>query len=118
MSRQRTFHSKLVSSHKVASKAQATTHACLWSCAGMAVSFCSQVGAKQLILTHFSQRYKRSEDTLEPGDVTVDILVTEAQEAINEHENGGQDSANPNSWCTVSAADDFKTYTISARKST
>ena len=87
----------------------------------MAVSFCAQVRAKELILTHFSQRYKRSEDTLEPGDTTVNVLVTEAEEAIQEHQDGGQDSGDPaggSPWCSVSAADDFKTYTILARKLT
>ena len=84
----------------------------------MAVSFCAQVRARELILTHFSQRYKRSEDTLEPGDTTIDVLVTEAKEAVKEHQDGGQDNVDGSPWCSVSAADDFKTYTILARKLT
>ena len=102
----------------------------------MAVVFCQQLGAKELILTHFSQRYKRLGDILEPGDDTTDKLVSEARETINNltghcpSGSGGLSTVaagagesseyshhgTHNYSCTVSAADDFKTYTIPARK--
>lgn len=87
----------------------------------MAVAFCKQLGAKELILTHFSQRYKRPGDVLEPGEETVDKLVIEARDAIKdststETASGNESSDDCNYSCTVSAADDFKTYTIPARK--
>ena len=78
---------------------------------GMAVAFCTQINARELILTHFSQRYKRTGEDLEPGETSIDKLVGEAEEAFKDRT---QDS-NSNH-CTVSAADDFKTYTIYARK--
>ena len=87
----------------------------------MAVAFCKQLGAKELILTHFSQCYKRSGDILEPGEDSVDKLVTEAEEAIRGQSGHGStvtgagNESNDFS-CTVSVADDFKTYTIPARK--
>ena len=95
----------------------------------MAVAFCEQLRAKELILTHFSQRYKRPGDVLEPGDDTTDKLVDEARDAIKaltSHSLGsssrtsdsmvaeGRDLCDYS--CAVSAADDFKTYTIHARK--
>ena len=94
---------------------------------GMAVEFCKQLGARELILTHFSQRYKRPGDVLEPGDDTTDKLVSEAREAIKdltgyssitntEPAIGSEYSDHCDCGCTVSAADDFKTYTIPARK--
>ena len=88
---------------------------------GMAVAFCRQLGAKELILTHFSQRYKRSGETLEPGEVTVDRLLQEAEEAMRERQDGGRSMASTETSsegfsCTVSVADDFRTYTIYARK--
>jgi hypothetical protein len=91
----------------------------------MAVAFCEQLGAKELILTHFSQRYKRPDDTLEPGDVTTDKLVSEARDAIKDLTGHSLSSSSSNSMAVggsdqcdyaVSAADDFKTYTIHARK--
>ena len=45
------------------------------------MAFCKQLGAKELIITHFSQHYKRPGDVLED---TVDKLVIEAREAIEE----------------------------------
>lgn len=88
---------------------------------GMAVAFCRQLGAKELILTHFSQRYKRSGDTLEPEETTVDKLLQEAEEAIREGQGGGSgmactETSSEGFRCTVSVADDFRTYVISARK--
>ena len=90
------------------------------------MAFCKQLGAKELILTHFSQRYKRSGDILEPGEDTVDKLVIEAREAIEDRTghsttstvtaSRSKSSDDCNYSCTVSAADDFKTYTIPARK--
>ncbi len=91
----------------------------------MAAKFCQQIGAKQLILTHFSQRYRYGQSDpdggqLNPdggqsnqdgghsnpnGEDSVDKLVSQAKEALG---NG--------STVTVSAAEDFKTFTIPAKK--
>lgn len=96
------------------------------------MAFCEQLGAKELILTHFSQRYKRPGDVLEPGDDTTDKLVSEARDAIKNLTSHSLSSSSSSTdsmiaegrdcsdhcdyGCTVSAADDFKTYTIHARK--
>ncbi len=64
----------------------------------MAARFCQQLGAKHLILTHFSQRYGSSDPSGENG---VDKLVLEAKEVLGD-----------NNMVTVSAAEDFKTFSI------
>ena len=85
------------------------------------MAFCRDVRARELILTHFSQRYKRPGDSLEPGETTIDRLVEEAKDSIREQPEGEicglatSVSGSEDFICTVSAADDFKTYTLSAR---
>ena len=74
----------------------------------MAASFCQQVGAKQLILTHFSQRYKCAGDDVGPEDESVEKLVAEARDAL-----GIGSATIP---ASVSAAEDFKMYSIPAKK--
>lgn len=72
----------------------------------MAASFCQQVGAKELILTHFSQRYKCAGDDVGPEDESVEKLVAEARDALG----------SATITASVSAAEDFKMYSIPAKK--
>lgn len=68
----------------------------------MAAKFCLQVGARQLILTHFSQRYKCVGDVGQ-SDESVEKLVTEARTALGDAP------------VSISAAEDFKMYCIPAK---
>ena len=77
--------------------------------AAMAAQFCKEVGGKRLILTHFSQRYRREEgegpgEPREPGEERVGKLLAEAEGALI------------GTGITVDTADDFKTFLIPAKK--
>lgn len=60
-----------------------------------------------MILTHFSQRYKREDEELKPGEQSIKLLETEALEELHR--------LDPGTCIDVSTADDFKTYTIMAK---
>lgn len=75
----------------------------LHACTAMAARFCLQVGARQLILTHFSQWYKCAGDVGQSDDESVEKLVTEARTALGDAP------------VSISAAEDFKMYCIPAK---
>lgn len=70
----------------------------------MAAAFCKQVCGHRLILTHFSQRYKPQGAELQPGEEGVGKLLSEATEAVE------------GSAIAVQLAEDFRTFTIPAKK--
>ena len=74
----------------------------------MAAEFCREVGGKRLILTHFSQRYRREgeevgEEEEGVGEEGVGKLLGEAREALI------------GTGIRVEIADDFKTFVIPAK---
>lgn len=60
-----------------------------------------------MILTHFSQRYKKVGEDLKPGEQSVELLEKEASEEIKR--------TDPNSTVDVSTAEDLRVYNIAAK---
>ncbi len=71
----------------------------------MAAQFCHAIGARHMILTHFSQRYKSLDDIYELSTVKL------RQEAIEELKR-----LQPDSNVVVDCADDFKVFDIKSLK--
>ena len=68
---------------------------------GMAGKFATRIGAKKLIISHFSQRYRPIDSVLKGDEVSVSKLLQQANENF----------ANE-----VIAADDFKVVAIETPK--
>ena len=100
MQREWPFHTRFVNGFYLALKVE---H-CI---AAMAATFCHSIGAKKLILTHFSQRYKSADEDLKLGEKTVELLEKEAIQELKR--------IDPNSTVDVCTADDLHVYAIPAR---
>lgn len=72
---------------------------CGHSTPSMASAFCEKIGADQLVLTHFSQRYRDTTDSCKEGEVCTSYLVEQATRP----------------GLTTSAAHDLFNYTVKRR---
>jgi len=63
----------------------------------MAAKFAKDIGAKRLILTHFSARYVKEVDAKDPNTAAISILLEQAKQVFGDQ---------------VELADDFKEFTI------